>query len=397
MAIYGQSGTLPGADVAQSDIPKPCPADAWVKRGVVIEPTEPWEINDIQNFNSTVEVLPDDRWRIWYGVNHPDPATGHRNIAYAEGQIGKVFEKTAAMLTDGEPTDAPLSIGHLPKGWEPVQPVHLKLQNGKHRIYFWAHGMHGEGVQRFLAADSDDGKKYRVVNALTPCLYTIWDRAVPRIPEGTTTPWGLRATHPMDGPRPADEPDAPVELITNDGATVYQLPDGSFEMYVQTLVSIDRDDPRFMEHDNIPGSVRVIDRFVSDDGLKWKERTRVLEPDKLDSIDTQFYYFTVTHTDRGRVGLLGHYYVKEQYMDLEWCYSQDGLKWERPNRKEWIRRGKPGEPDSYTIYPPNSIIHRDGQWWFFYTGVNYGHNVKHAHGEPRSVIMAASTPNLWDN
>jgi hypothetical protein len=391
---FGARLTAAADKAATLDSPLPCAATSWKKHGLVLSGTEPWEYNEIQNFNSSVETLPGNRWRIWYCANTPDPKAGPKTIAIAEGEIGGEFKKTPAVLTAGEPVDAPLAIGNLPADWQPVQPVHLHLQNGKHRLYFWVHGRKS-GVQRFLAADSEDGRRYRVVNPLTPCLHTIWDRATPTIEPGKPTEWGLAATYPSHRRRPADEPTASVDAITNDGATVYQLPDGSFEMYAQSLVSIPADDPRYMAHDNIPGYIRVIERFVSGDGLKWEQRTRVLQADKKDSIDTQFYYLTVTHTDRGRVGLLGHYYLKDQYTELEWCYSKDGIHWQRPRLGEWVKRGPAGEPDSYAIYPSSAIVERDGRWWLFYTGCNYSHNTVHSNGPPQSVIMLASTPNIW--
>jgi hypothetical protein len=390
-------GGAPAKEVAaatKSGIPMPCAPEAWKKHGIVIPPTEPWELNEIQNFNSTTEILPDDRWRVWYGVNHMDPKAGSKKIVIGEGKIGEPFKKTQAVLTEGDPEDAPLAIGNMPAGWEPVQPVHIHMKNGRHRLYFWVHGRR-DGVQRFIAADSDDGRRYRVVNALNPILVTFYDRAIPDIDPVKGTRWGLRGNMPRRRSRPADEPLVSVDQITNDGATVYQLPDGSFEMYAQSLVSIAEGDKRWMKHDNLPGLIRVIDRFVSQDGLHWEQRTRVLEPDEKDSSDTQFYHLTVTHTDRGLVGLLGHYYVKDQYMHLEWCYSKDGLTWERPIRDEWVKRGPPGTPDSFIIYPGRDIVKRDGRWYFFYTGNNYGHNGKVSHGPPQGVIMCASTPDIW--
>ena len=99
----------------KNSFPMPCAPEAWTKHGVVIPPTEPWELNEIQNFNSNTETLPDGRWRIWYGVNHMDP--GSMNIVIGEGKIGEPFKKTRAMLTEGDPEDAPLAIGNLPAGW----------------------------------------------------------------------------------------------------------------------------------------------------------------------------------------------------------------------------------------------------------------------------------------
>jgi hypothetical protein len=358
--------------------PQPCPADSWQKHGIVLAPDEPWEVNEIQAFMSTVEPLDDGRWRIWYGANHP--RTGYIGIAIAEGVPGEKMTKTRAVLSDGEPEDAPFAIGNLPKGWRLASPTHLRLKDGRHRLYFFAGGREGgRSVQRYLAADSDDGRRYRVLDPQRPSLYTVWD---------TTTNKQF-----LPGQRLED-------IQTNDGATVYQLPDGTFEMFAQSLEQIDEKDPRYVAHDNIPNSVRSIDRLTSEDGVKFDRRERkVLTPEKDDPIDTQFYQLTVTHTPRGRVGLLGWYRVQAGYMELQYAHSQDGVTWKRV-RRPWIERGKPGEPDSMTIYPPSAMVHHDDKWWLFYTGVNYTHSTIQASTpgeEKRSVVMLATTPSLFQS
>ena len=49
-------------------------------------------------------------------------------------------------------------------------------------------------------------------------------------------------------------------------------------------------------------------------------------------------------------------------MDLEWCFSADGVQWQRPARQAWIPRGKPPEPDCYGIYAPHALVERGGRW-----------------------------------
>ncbi|MCY2989044.1 MAG: hypothetical protein NTY19_14410, partial [Planctomycetota bacterium] len=63
-------------------------------------------------------------------------------------------------ITAADLRSAPLAIGNLPPEWRPVQVVYLRLRNGHHRIYFWAHG---PGVVRYVAAESEDGRRYRVL------------------------------------------------------------------------------------------------------------------------------------------------------------------------------------------------------------------------------------------
>lgn len=388
-AAMGFCGTsiLPShAVAARSDAPRPCPPEAWKKGPVVLGreggPGDGW----VQNFTCPAEPLEGGRWRLWYSLTDPK---SRYNVAVATGVPGEPMERRIATLSAGEPQDADFSIGNLPEGWNPVQPVHLELPGGRHRLYFWAHG---PGVGRYLAAESDDGRRYRVLDPHRPCLYHAFDRAVSG---EAAIEAGLARHARRSTSTPSGEPSAPGGLISNDVADVYRLPDGKYEMYSVGLLDVPKDDPRYIAHDNAPGLIRVIDRRTSDDGLNWSAPRRVLTPDEHDPIDQQFYYLSVTHTDKGRIGMLGHYRVEAQTMDLEWCFSEDGIVWERPLRSPWIPRGAPGEPDSYGIYAPKSLVQHEGRWWLFYTGVNSSHNGKQAHGEPGSVVLSTSCDSIW--
>lgn len=374
--VFGKEGGSP--------TPKPCSPGAWRKHGVVLEPTEDWEGGTLQNFTCPAEPLEDGRWRLWYSSHGRDYKF---NIAYAEGVPGRPFRKVRARLTPGEPGEGGFVIGNLPSGWNPVQVVHIHLKNGRHRIYFWAHG---PNIGRYLAAESDDGKRYTVVDPLRPVLWHPNDRAA----HGVPSPDGvmLRA---QPSNRPAGEPPAESRLISNDATCVYQLDDGTFEMYSVGLVRVPEGDPAYVAADNAPGLLRVIDRYTSADGLRFETRQRVIERDADEPADQQFYYLAVTHTPRGRVGMLGHYRVRAQTMDLEWCFSADGVKWERPLRKAWLPRGDRSQADSYGIYAPNRLVWHDGKWHLFYHGVNTAHNFKDSHGPPRSVVLYATTESIW--
>lgn len=369
-ALAGGRASLFAAEATEKDFPQPCAADSWKKHGVVVPADQPWEKNHIDNSNASVELLDDGRWRLWYCVNVPgQPA----EIAVADGLPGEKIIKTRVVTSAGEPNDAPLAIGNLPKNWKVVQPVHIRLKDGRHRLYFWAHG---PKVQRFLAADSNDGRRYRVVDPMRACLFSVWDSGRKDLYAGSKL----------------------EDVSTNDCSTVYQLPDGTFELYAQSLSKIDESDPRYVAHDNLKGWVRSIDRFTSEDGLNFNQRQRqVLAADKGDPVDTQFYYLNVTHTPRGRVGLLGWYRVREGYLELQYTFSKDGITWNR-TRTPWVPRGKPGEADSEAVYPPQSIVHHDNRWWLFYTGVNYTHSTlktTQPDDKPGSAIMLATTASLW--
>jgi hypothetical protein len=329
--------------------------------------------------------LDGNRWRIWYSGR----GGKHRfAIGYAEGKLGGSMKKVCMQCSPGDAPDAPLAIGHLPDAWKPTQVVHIRMRSGKHRVYFWAHG---PGILRYLAADSKDGRRYRVIDSNRPVLYHPTDRAA----QGVPSPDGTLLNKKPKVDRPTNEPPAPSHLISNDSTFVYQLKDGSFEMYSVALVPVARDDPAYIAHDNAAGYVRVIDRYLSDDGLTFSNRKRVIKRDVDDPHDMQFYHLSVTHTPKGCVGMLGHYRVKAQTMDLEWCFSRDGSKWIRPLRSAWLSRGSEAQPDSYGIYPPASLVHRNGRWHLFYTATNSAHNHKHSHGKPRTVVMHATTDSIW--
>ncbi len=386
------SAFAPGAFAAsrpetetEPSLPLPCPHSAWRKHGIVLEATEPWECGSIQNFTTRAEPLDHGAWRLWYSVA-ASPAT--YALAFAEGVPGGTFKKVPAQCSSGDPADAPFAIGNLPEKWRPVQVIHLRLRNGRHRLYFWAHG---PGIARYLAAESDDGRRYRVLDPSRPVLYHPNDRAA----AGVASPDGVVLRQRSDRQAAPDEPAAPSRLISNDATNIYQLPDGTFEAYSVGLVRVSPGDPAYVAEDNAPGWLRVIDRYTSEDGLHFETRRRIIARDAHDPADQQFYYLAVTYTARGRVGMLGHYRCAAQTMDLEWCFSRDGIRWERPFRRAWLPRGSPPEPDCYGIYAANQLVERDGRWHLFYTGVNRSHNGRQAHGKPRQVIRYATADSIW--
>lgn len=392
LAIAG-TALAPGAVAAQAQeaadtLPSPCPPSAWKKHGIVLEASEPWEAGSVQNFTTRAEPLANGRWRIWYSVA-ASPAS--YTLAYAEGIPGEPLKKVPVQCSPGDPADASFAIGNLPDKWRPVQVIHLRLPDARHRIYFWAHG---PGIARYLAAESADGRRYRVLDPMRPVLYHPNDRAAAGIPSPDGVVRHPRG-NPPNPPNPPGEPAAASRLISNDATNIYQLRDGSFEMYSVGLLRVPPGDPAYVAEDNAPGWLRVVDRFTSDDGLHFENRRRVIQRDADDPVDQQFYYLAVTYTARGRIGMLGHYRCAAQTMDLEWCCSHDGLRWERPRRAPWLLRGQPPEPDCYGIYAGNQLVEHAGRWHLFYTGVNSSHNGRKSHGQPRQVIMHATAESIW--
>lgn len=382
--FLAMAAALPCLRAEEAGLPK------WEKQGQLFRYQGDLEGAWVQNFTSTVEPLKDDRWRVWASVSVPE--SPYKNIGYHVGTIGGGWRHVAAVCGPGEPdAAAELSIGGLPEGWHPVQVVTLRLKDGRTRLYFWAHG---DKVVRYLAADSEDGRRFRVVNADRPCLYHPADRAVGG--DAAAAAGLKRRAKRVASPAPG-EALAPAELICNDATNVYQLPDGSFEMYSVALVEVSKEDPRYAANDNIAGMIRVIDRLESADGLNWKNRRRVVEPDAADPTDLQFYFLSVTHVGGVRHGLLGHYRLGAQTIDLEYARSSDGIRWDRPQRGPWLTRDAPDESlASYLLHAPHAMVEKDGRWHLFYTGGNFAHNHLESHGAPNRGIFLATLDHLPD-
>lgn len=383
-ATLAQQALMQVSPEKKATPPLPCAPTRWRKHGIILKADDLLGGQGVQSFTSPAEPLADGAWRIWCTVTGPQGGIG-----FAEGVPGKSMKTFFADCSPGEPSDSHFSVGNLPEGLRPAQVVHLLLRNGKHRIYFWARGPQ---IHRYLAADSDDGRRYRVVNLLRPVLYHPNDRAA----HGVASPDGVMLRKEKNKDRPGEEPEAPPRLISNDATTVYQLPDGTFEIYSVALVPVPKSDPAYIPHDNAAGLIRVIDRYTSTDGLNFGTRSRIIQRDTRDFVDQQFYYLSVTRTPKGCVGMLGSYRCDAQTMDLEWCFSYDGVEWQRPLRHQpWLPRGEPMEVDCYGIYGNHQLVQHEGKWHLFYTGVNSAHNGKHSFGKPQQVIMYATTDSIW--
>ena len=373
-----------------SNAPQPRDSKHWNKHGIMFEADQPWEWPNLQCFTSHIESLGDGRFRFWYGTRRIEDGRMSSKLAVAEGTPGGEWTRTPVVHGEN-PTGSEMTLSNVPADWSVTQPVHMRLKDGRYRVYFWANVHHT--VLRYLVADSDDGKHYRVLGHNRPVVIHAGDRAVewPINYNGLVRPARQSRREP-------DDPTIQHELIVNDATNVYQLPDGTFELYSACTFTVPEGDPRYIAHDNAKGHVRVIDRLTSDDGLHFGNRQRVIVPDDDDPVDMQFYYLAVTYTDRGREGMLGRYPCGEQTMDIEYCFSDDGVKWTRNWRKGWLPRSQPGEAqDSYMVAAPGNLVQHDGKWWLFYNGNNVAHNRQDSHGEPRPTrVMLATIDRLFE-
>ena len=275
-------------------------------------------------------------------------------------------------------------IGNLPAGWQPVQPVRIALKGGGYRLWFWAHSP-ADGVVRYLAADSDNDVVYNCVDPHRPCLWHYCDRAV----GGRRLPGvkGLAWAKDNYARRPACEPICPPEMVANDATTLYQLADGSFELFTAAIRSVPKGSPEYISWDNAPGYRRHIRRYTSADGLHFTPSGTVVDFDAEDPPYLQYYHLSVFHREDGsRVGFLGRYDVNAQTMDIERCFSADGLTWRR-ERRPFLQR-KAGELSLYT--PCNPLFREaDGRMRLFFTAFNYTHNRKYVIGKRLTGVLSS--------
>ena len=272
------------------------------------------------------------------------------------------------------------TVAGLPKDWVPLQPIVLPVSERLWRMFFWAHG---GGVVRYITADSTDGLHWKVNSPDKGVLYHYLDRAVE---VEQAIPKGLVQWRPTDTKK-ADEPNAPIHLITNDANCLYPMASGGYEVYSPGLVEVERDSLRFVGHDNASGSVRVIDRRISLNNGELSKPDTVLVPDKYDSNDLQFYYLSSIFNSDIRLGFIGRYMVDSQKMQLEATISTDGRNWIR----KWRNNCMPLTEDyeSFGVYVPNNGILEGSKLLLYYTATNYPHNKSGDKTNFRSVIATA--------
>ena len=347
----------------------------WEKGEVVLQSEKDLMI---QSFTSTIIPGADDSWKVWYSMHSRERKL--YSFGYAQGKPEGLFKKTEMKISQNRSSSG-LNIIGIPEHWNLIQPVYIPLPDGKERIYFWTHAE--EGICRYLTADSEDGINFYVNNIYAPCLYHPNDRAV--CVNSLNTAKLTVYCHDKRKASPAGEPKASLNMLSNDATNVYLLPDGTFELYTVELLPVDKNHRAYVDNDPSAGLLRVIQRRTSIDGLNWSPGEIVLEPDDKDPDDLQFYYLSVTHTPEGRIGMLGYYRVWEGTMDIEFCFSKDGICWERPCRGAGIQRKKGIE----CIYAPHSMIKKDNKYFLFHTSYNFTHHgvlSKEAKGRKKSEI-----------
>jgi hypothetical protein len=175
-----------------------------------------------------------------------------------------------------------------------------------------------------------------------------------------------------DGLRWRRHGQAPLFEDPNDVlVAAHDFPEG-FVCY-QTLLR--RDPGQDYPRDNLRGWRRVIGRRTSPDFIDWSEAETVLEPDRLDPPDTQFYGMAVTRIGSLQIGLLWTYHAESQTSDVQIAWSHNGRNWSRPkDRRPLIHLGRPGSFDSHLIFTASEPIIRNGTIHIFYGAFDGPHD-----------------------
>lgn len=333
------------------------------KTGLVLSPGSPGDAGGAHSAMGCGLFRIGDAYRLYYsGITKDAPTFG---ICVAESQdlVHWTRPNLGQIRIGGADTNR-IRIEGLPENAPVTQPSVVPLPRGGHRMYFWLHQREPVRRLRYLAADSEDGLRWRCVNAENPCLVHPHDIG--------KWPWldPLEAREQRRGGNAEDR----LRIRSNDATHTYAMPGGGFEMFTVFPVLNTPATGRYVAHDNAPFMVRVMTRRTSEDGLRFSDPEFIAVPDALDPWDQQFYYLTQHRFGDFRIGFLGHYRVHDQTMDIELAYSHDGTRWERPLRGAWMPRGPKEESDSGMVYMPNHLIERGDHWVALYTGSASVHN-----------------------
>jgi hypothetical protein len=355
------------------------------KLGVVMRPDADAEGPRCMTFAGSLVELPDRRYRLYYRADQPQGM----GIAVAESADGLHWERLA--FSSGGQRSNFVAIAGLPAGTRAEHGQVFRLGQNHWRMYFWAFRR-----LRYVVAESKDGLHWQVLGLDQPVIHHNLEFG----------PWGWKAGAPpaspqeMAGTAIGSQPEAELMRLKglrgNDVAYLYRDPQtGRFEMYGVWMIPNPEASPRHIAYDNAKDALRTICVRTSADGLRWSDPELLITPDERDPLDQQFYYLAVHRQDGWRIGFLGGFRVAEQTMDLQICFSRDGLRWERPLRSSWLPRGPQGAEDSLMVYAPQRLLPYGGGWLMLYSGSNHRHNGFRTEPDTsglRTVICAARIP-----
>lgn len=116
---------------------------------------------------------------------------------------------------------------------------------------------------------------------------------------------------------------------------------------------------------------RIMGMALSKDMLNWSYAKTILTPDRDDSLDAEFEFFSPLCYEGIYVGVLGVNRRTGPYVDAsdsQLVYSRDGLNWQRMSeRKSFMSPGENGSWDEINAQDFSLVVH-DDKIFIFYDG-----------------------------
>ena len=343
-------------------------------------------------FNCSAFKLEDGSYRMYYwsygsrcgkDPNEQIPrilvATSRDRLHWEKPDLGQVkIDGQGTNILEIEGLDLQIGVG----------PSQVRLGENHWRMYLWG-CENGTRLWSMLAADSDDGLHWKIINDGKAMLFH------PPIPEAGPLLCDVARQLRRD-PEEYERTQGLIirKLQANDSSVVYYDPNKGFEIFHQYLLDNKPEGGRYADVPwNSASFLRVMARRTSDDGIAWSDPEFLIWPDAKDPWDLQFYNMPVSNYAGWRIGLLGHYRTEAGQQDcyVELAFSRDGHKWSRPLHGAWFR-GKHKE-DTGCVYPAGeALVDMGDHWRLYYTGSSTTHDVFELDSGTRHTIMAVNVP-----
>jgi len=319
----------------------------------IIPADSPWEGNSLV-MRTVLYDSQDELYKMWYLASditsQRDPGTG--TITVGGNGDSRVC---LAVSTDGRNWEKP----DLGEG-------HNVVMRGSGRKLNWGCFFPQQVIHDPL--EQDPALRWKMV---------YWDQP------GTASPYGICFAASPDGFAWTPLSDYPAITNVNDGscliATHREGPcpwlKSNYLLYQQTW-KYNPDLP--VERDNLKNIHRRISLWASESiHGKWIGPIVVLEPDKDDPPDLQFYWLTAFHMKEGFGGFLSCHHTIDQTMDIQLVTSVDGWTWERRNgRRPILPLGALGQFDCGIVSSISGPMRIGDKVYMLYIGRARAHDQK---------------------
>ncbi len=330
----------------------------------VLDCENPWEILGVQTYGTVIFDSGEGLFRMWYlthagpsdetvkveGIDRPANMT---LVAYAESEDGVNWVRPELRQVSFQKSrrNNLVRIGRCNvEGISVIRDQNGDDPSRRFKAFYWDHGS-GELVQM------DDGS-------------VLWG-------EGKGD--GMWVSFSPDGLEWTDYPQNPVITAGSDtGQSVVWDP--ARDLYVA--------------YGRFGAGGRKVARSESEDFINWNQSKLVLEPDRIDGPDTEFYGISVTIYEGIYIGLLWVFHIQSRgsqhggkdigSIDIQLVSSRDGIDWRRVcDRSVFIPNGPDGAWDSKIIQAACRFIPWEDRILIFYNGSPYRHGEGRSRGNSR--------------